>query len=91
VQDARIAPELRRVAKDETEHAALSWQVHAWALRQLSPDARGRIREAMAQAVVQLEQDVGAPVPGPCLEAGLLPAPEVARELFRDLTARLAS
>jgi hypothetical protein len=89
VQDARIAPELRRVAKDETEHAALSWQVHAWALRRLPLDAAARVREAMARAVSKLEVDVSAPVPGPCLEAGLLPAPEVARELFRGLTSRL--
>jgi hypothetical protein len=89
VQDARIAPELRRVAKDETEHAALSWKVHAWALRQLDTDARARVEAALARAVSQLDEDVAAPVPGPCVEAGLLPTPEVARQLFRELTSRL--
>lgn len=90
VQDARIAAELARIAKDETEHAALSWQVHAWALRRLSEDARARVEAAMTDAASQLEIDLASPVPAACLQAGLMPSPEMAGELLRGLQVRLS-
>jgi hypothetical protein len=89
VQDTRIATELARIAKDETEHAALSWQVHAWALRRLSEEARARVEAATADAAAKLESDLASPVPVACREAGLMPSPETAVELFRGLQARL--
>ena len=65
---------LRRLARDEVEHAVLAWRVHAWVLAKLPADARARVRQAQRDALIQLRATVlgfSAEVAG---EVGL-PAP----------------
>lgn len=51
-RDARVHPDaavraaMKRIARDETRHAALAWAVAAWLEPRLNRDARARVREA---------------------------------------------
>ena len=39
------------IAKDETEHAQLSWDVHLWLMDKLSTEEKGKIRQAQKEAL----------------------------------------
>jgi hypothetical protein len=60
-------PELRRVfakiAADETRHAALSWEVAAWAEPQLDARARARVVAARRRALRTLSETIHARAP----------------------------
>lgn len=49
VHDAMIG-----IAEDETRHAELAWEVHAWCLRELGTEQAGRVHAAMRTAVDRL-------------------------------------
>jgi hypothetical protein len=53
--DVRAA--MRRIAVDETQHAALSWGVDAWVRARLDPSARARLDAAMRSAVRGLARE----------------------------------
>lgn len=65
-RDEQIAKVMRGIARDETRHAQLSWDVAAWALSQLDGGARARIDVAVANAVAELRRDLITPA---CREA----------------------
>jgi hypothetical protein len=46
--DARLARVLRRIARDEERHAALSWGIVAWAVRVGGEEVRAAVRAAFA-------------------------------------------
>ena len=48
---------MRSIAPDELEHAALGWDVAAWAEARLSTDARARVHAARTAAARKLLQD----------------------------------
>lgn len=59
-RDPRVAEVMTEIAADETRHAALSFQIHAWAMPRLSPAARRRVRAAQRRAVVQFASELEA-------------------------------
>ncbi|MFO0617167.1 MAG: ferritin-like domain-containing protein [Polyangiaceae bacterium] len=61
--DRRLARTFARVARDEADHAALAWDVHAWLLPRLDPRARSRVRSAARRAARALERDASEPAP----------------------------
>jgi hypothetical protein len=56
-KDRVVGAVLRRIARDETRHAALAWAVSAWAEPRLDPAARARVREARRAAVRELRHE----------------------------------
>jgi hypothetical protein len=60
--DPAVRQAMRRIARDETRHAALALRVAKWADRRLGADARRRVAEAKRQAVLavlgELDYDV---------------------------------
>lgn len=50
-RDAEVRGILRRIAKEETEHAELSWEVHRWAMARLSAAEREIVHRGMAAAM----------------------------------------
>jgi hypothetical protein len=49
---------MARIAVDETRHAALSWEIDAWARVRLSAAARRRVRDAQIEAISLLLREV---------------------------------
>jgi hypothetical protein len=54
---ADLAREMRRIARDETRHAALAWSVSGWVRSRLSPDERARVASAMRAAIADLRRE----------------------------------
>lgn len=50
-KDKEVRGILRRVAADETMHAGLAWEIHAWAMGRLGVEARERIAYRMKEAM----------------------------------------
>jgi hypothetical protein len=48
--DPIVRAAMARIARDETRHAALAWQISAWAEPRLSQEARRRVRDARHEA-----------------------------------------
>ena len=56
--DAALRADLSRIARDESRHAALAWDVDAWASPRLRPRELRAARSARARAVARLERDL---------------------------------
>lgn len=95
VQAQRAAtPALRRafrgIARDETRHAQLSWDIARWAGSQLGPRARARLASQRAAAVEQMRVELTGPLPPRVHAVTGLPEPDEARKLFDGLEGALA-
>ncbi|RKG59214.1 hypothetical protein D7V80_37255 [Corallococcus sp. CA054B] len=89
-EDAQVRESLGAIAPDELRHAELSWAIDAWALEQLSPDARERVEAARREAWRELEQDAASShLPDEVARHSGLPTAEVARGLVRQLASEL--
>jgi hypothetical protein len=62
--DPRVARILGRIARDETRHAAIGWQVAEWAEPRLSAPARDRVLQARRGALAALRAEIAAEPPG---------------------------
>jgi len=93
--DPAIRAAMAGIAQDETRHATLAWAVARWADGQLSPAARGRVRQAREAARDALVAEVARPqVPALRDAAGLPDADEAVRlasALFENLARRPTS
>ncbi len=85
-RDPEVARVLDAIAKDETEHAALSWAVLRWSFVRLGDDARERIADACARAIDRVittgDGDEGRDEPALVDIAGL--PPRRIRRAFAD-------
>ncbi len=80
-----VSRELRRIARDEARHAALSFAIHRWATARLDVDANRRVARAARGAVVALRRSLGRSRAGD-LETTLgRPSPSVAAHLLDHL------
>lgn len=80
---------MRGIYADETVHAELAWDVHAWIRDRLDPSQRARVEQAMRDAVAELERAASGPVGADLVAAlGLPPAAE-ARKLVEGLRSHL--
>lgn len=88
-QDPAIASAMRKIARDEARHAALSWSVARWADALLDAKARRRIECAKRKALRDLEAELDRPV-HPELEARAgVPSAEKQRAMLRVLATEL--
>ncbi|NOK20976.1 ferritin-like domain-containing protein [Corallococcus carmarthensis] len=89
-EDAQVRESLGTIAPDELMHAELSWAIDAWAMEQLSPEARERVDAARREAWRELERNaVTSHLPDDVARLSGLPAADVARRLVRELAAEL--
>ena len=56
--DREVATLMKRIAGEESQHAALAWRVHRWIEPRLDRAARTRVAEARAAALIALEADL---------------------------------
>jgi hypothetical protein len=80
---------MARIYVDETAHADLAWNVHAWILTMLSREERAEVEAAMERAFAELTRSAGDPLPDPWITDLGLPRPAQARRLVRDLVTSL--
>ncbi len=83
-----VAAAQRRIAHDETRHAALAWSVRDWFLSRADADGAA-LSAAMRGAVDALAASVEAPAPAVLVGELGLPTPDDARRLFASLRASL--
>lgn len=89
VTDSATRRMLEAIAKDETEHAELSWDIAAWVEPHLTEVERERICEARASAVAEL-REIYAQNPDPSVaEAAGLPEPIAAIAMLDGLEEAL--
>jgi hypothetical protein len=75
-KDRRVRAVMRRIARDETDHATLAWSVAAWCTRRLSLASRRRVQDAHETAWGELAEEVRIAEPVDLLRAGLAPRVE---------------
>ena len=88
-RDAEVRAAMKRIAADETRHAALAWAIARWAEARLDEAARARVREARDEAVRELAREVGGGAVDEVTSEAGLPAPADARALVRAMSDAL--
>jgi hypothetical protein len=87
--DANVRHVMSSLANDEIRHAVLSWDVAAWAQKELSPESCARLCDVQGDAVSSLRQELDREVPTElALRAGV-PRRAAAIHLFDALAASL--
>ena len=85
-QDPVVRAAMQRISRDETRHAALSWQVHGFMMQRLTPAAQQRVLQAQREAARELVRSAQAKVPSFARAVGL---PDQATT--HELSARMAT
>ena len=83
--DRAIRRAMQRIAKEETRHARLSWDLDAWAWSRLSHPARRRVALARDEAFASLAKRLGAAGNATLRAAAGLPDPDRAHTLLAGL------
>jgi hypothetical protein len=87
--DASIRSHMRRIAADETRHAALAWSVARWAEGRLDARAQSRIARARRNAIRDLGRNLASNLPAASVSAAGLPNEREARTIFDELSLGL--
>jgi len=80
---------MRDIARDETRHAALAWDVASWAEYRLSRAERERVADARARALLRLEAEAGVEPPREVVETLGLPTAAEATRLLHGMVRAL--
>jgi hypothetical protein len=89
--DPKVRSAMKRIARDETRHAELSWAVATWLEPQLDAAARRRVRKARANAVASLMSDAAREPDASLVERLGVPAASRARAVLAELKTTLWS
>jgi len=89
--DPVVRAAMLRISRDETRHAALSWQVQRWLDARLEPAARARVARARNDAAAELLRAIDAEATPSFAERVGLPERAQACELAAQLASELWS
>ena len=89
-EDSGVARAMATIAREETRHAALSHDIHAWALFRLSPKDRAKVRAAYLQALESLVTTCFLSPPEATRRRTGLPTTTEAATLARHLAGALS-
>jgi hypothetical protein len=87
--DADVRASMEAIADEETEHAALSWDIAAWLEAQLGNDERARLADVRREAAVELARELAAPVDARVRSAAGLPSVGEALTMLATLEDRV--
>jgi hypothetical protein len=90
-EDAEVKRAMKKIAADETRHAALAWSIAAWADARLDDAARARVQAARAEAVETLRVESGAIPARALVRVAGLPDADRARAMVDAMAATLLS
>ncbi len=82
--DLQVRAELQVIAQDETEHAALAWDVAEWIASRLTRDEQGAVEQALENSRSDLRADLASDGFAPKVLG--LPSPSTALRLFEAMT-----
>jgi len=87
--DPKLRSAMARIAKDETRHGQLAWDLHHWFMGQVTAAQRLQITEEQAHALAELPQHARQESLGLPIELGSFPQPfeTVARTFAQGLCA----
>jgi hypothetical protein len=88
-RDRHIRRAMEVIARDETRHAELAWDVARWAERKLSAGERAQVREKRAEAIETLRRELREPVAPELVEAAGWPTPQAAEAMVESMDAQL--
>lgn len=87
-KDTRIRSMMKMIAKDETRHAALAWDIAAWASPRLAREERAEIDAERVQAIEGLRAAIAsASLPTAAIETAGMPTAAQSASLFDRLIA----
>ncbi|MCA9717683.1 MAG: ferritin-like domain-containing protein [Myxococcales bacterium] len=87
-REPRLRAVYEQIARDETRHAQLAWDLHAWLIKQLSPRHRARVVTALDAALAELPAFAHAQARGLPRALGI-PTPAVYAAAAEEFRARL--
>ncbi|MGZ5970553.1 MAG: ferritin-like domain-containing protein [Polyangiales bacterium] len=85
--DPEIAAAMRTIARDETAHAALSWDFAKWATARLDEESRARVEAARTRALGELEAELETEPPAEAVSIAGFPTRAQAKALFTALAS----
>ena len=88
-RDPALRRALRRIARDETRHAALSWELSHWARARMSVSQRRRVATATKSALDRLQVELTRPMAEDVHAIAGMPRPDRAHALFGGLRRAL--
>lgn len=88
-KDPAVRRAMAKIARDETRHAALSWDVADWLWTKLDAAAQERVRTAQRNAIAQLRAELAVAKEPAVQELAGLPTPSQAQALLAQLEVRL--
>jgi hypothetical protein len=83
--DTDVRATMAAIADEETEHAALSWDIAAWIESQLTNEDRAKLLEERRDAFATLARDIVAPVDAGVLHASGIPCATEALRMLESL------
>jgi len=89
--DPLLARLFGTIARDETRHAALAWDVAGWLEPQLTPRERGAVRAAKRAAIDSLRRAVAEKPLGAAVKLAGMPTTAQARRLLDGIARHLAA
>lgn len=89
--DPTIAAVARSIASDETDHAALSWDLMAWLMPRLTKSARQRVLDARATALREFKSEFCREPDPLAARASGMPAAATSQRFFEALERQLWS
>lgn len=90
-RDAQVRRAMKRIAVDETRHAALAWAIARAIEPRLDEAARRRIAAARVRAIAALRSDASAPVSREVAREAGLPGPAEATRMLDELSSAIWS
>lgn len=88
-QDPAVRSAMRKIARDEIRHAALSLKVQRWLEPRLDAASRRRVAQARRRAIRELERELAVEPPPDTVRLAGHPSAAQARRLFGALEERV--
>jgi hypothetical protein len=89
--DPVVRSTMTRIARDEMEHLAFSWSVHAWTMRKLGRAARARVRDAQREQIQVLAGELVRDPVEPLVRTAGLPRASVSQALIATIASQLGA
>jgi hypothetical protein len=88
-RDREVRAAMSEIAREETQHASLSWEVGRWAEARLGADMRARVVEARTRAVDALAAELAVDPPAELVERLGVPTAAQAGRLLTQMVRSL--
>ena len=92
-RDREVRATMKEIAREETQHASLAWEVARWAQGRLDPGTRRRVADARKQALDALATEIAGDPPHELVDVLGLPTSAQATRLLDGMVRclRIAS